>query len=114
MDISLRLHINSFLLPFLGHQSNEIAIKRDEWDTILNELLGRFEFTNIKEHTAQLGNVTVWTSNHPYSSFSRHDADFHKTTGKSILPYRKTRAIAFKKLRDQKIKNALEMASKAE
>jgi hypothetical protein len=112
MDITSRLRINFLLLPFFGARSTKIAIKRDEWDTILNELLNRYEFTNIKEHTAQLGNITVWTSNHPYSSFSNYNEDFHKNTIEAILPYYKTREIAFKKLRERKIKNVLEEAKK--
>lgn len=38
------------------------------WDRKLRELLRHHDFTDIREHTARLGGVLIWTSNHPYAS----------------------------------------------
>lgn len=40
------------------------------WDAYLRSLIGRYQFSEIKQHTAQLGPVTLWISNHPYASFT--------------------------------------------
>ena len=39
-------------------------------DEFINQLLDTYEFTNIGDHTATLGNVTIWISNHPYASMT--------------------------------------------
>jgi hypothetical protein len=41
-----------------------------KWDKLLNELMDTYEFTNIDEHTAMLGDTMVWIANHPYASFT--------------------------------------------
>lgn len=40
------------------------------WNAKLNMLLDTEEFTDITQHTAKLGNTTVWIANHPYASFT--------------------------------------------
>lgn len=39
------------------------------WDQKLNELLDKYPFSLLSPHTAQLGDVVVWISNYPYSTF---------------------------------------------
>ncbi len=43
------------------------------WDTTLLHLMKRHRFKRNCEHTAWLGNVLIWTSNHPYSSFTPYE-----------------------------------------
>ena len=38
-----------------------------EVDLLMNELLDKFEFTDIEYHTAKLGNTEIWIQNQPYS-----------------------------------------------
>lgn len=43
------------------------------WDKKLNELLDKYEFTDIDKFTAKLGNYEIWVANHPYNSFVPYD-----------------------------------------
>jgi hypothetical protein len=40
-----------------------------EWDDKLNELLDKYQFTNIDLCTASLGNANIWIANYPYGCF---------------------------------------------
>lgn len=62
------------------------------WDAKLNALMRTHRFTNIREHTADLGDYTVWISNHPYGSFSRYGH------GPKVRPRRATILAAHDKL----------------
>lgn len=42
----------------------------EAWDKKLNALMDEHDFTEITEHTAQIGEVCVWVANHPYASFT--------------------------------------------
>lgn len=36
-------------------------------DILLNKLLDKYEFKEISQYTAKLGNYTIWISNYPYA-----------------------------------------------
>ncbi len=40
-----------------------------EWDRQLRALMTEHKFVPLGPHTARLGPLTLWTSNHPYASF---------------------------------------------
>lgn len=60
------------------------------WDRKLNELLDKYDFTNIGSYTAMLGDTAIWISNHPYASFTPY--------GRDVRPRRKTILRAWRKL----------------
>lgn len=42
-----------------------------EWDRTFNKLMEEYNFTDITNHTAKLGDTIVWVANHPYASFTK-------------------------------------------
>ena len=65
------------------------------WDMKLNQLLDKYDFTDITEHTVTLGSTRVWIKNHPYASFTL----YHPSAGVvKILPKRETVFRAYDKL----------------
>lgn len=41
------------------------------WDKKLNELMGKYQFTDIGKYKATLGPANdIWIANHPYASFT--------------------------------------------
>lgn len=53
------------------------------WDDQLNELMQTEYFIRETMHTAKIGGVVVWISNHPYCSFTPH-------RGPNVRPSRAT------------------------
>lgn len=45
----------------------------EQWDKKLNELLDKYDFTNIDWASADLGNNKIWVANYPYSCFIPYD-----------------------------------------
>lgn len=41
-----------------------------EWDAKLNALMEENEFIRTGSHTASIGGISLWVSNHPYASFN--------------------------------------------
>ena len=37
-------------------------------DKIMIELLSKYDFSEVKTHTAKLGNIEIWIGNRPYST----------------------------------------------
>ena len=68
-------------------------------DEFINHLLDNYEFTNITSHTATLGNIELWTANHPYSSMNLHG---HGSTLDNYRPSRLTIKKAKHKLEQTK------------
>lgn len=66
------------------------------WDAHLNKLLDTHEFENVDKHTAEIGGITVWTSNHPYASF--HPYGHTEDTEIKVRPKRSTMLRANDKL----------------
>lgn len=44
-----------------------------EWDAHLNQLMADDRFKKVDGHTAMIGGLEVWISNHPYGSFTLHN-----------------------------------------
>lgn len=87
--------------PYYWFVSDSFTSKQfcNKWDTIINHLLDNYEFTEIRECTAKLGNFVIWTANHPYASFNEYSEE-----NKKLLPKVKTRHRAFLKLQKAQIK----------
>ena len=64
-----------------------------EVDEYMNELLDKYEFTNIGDYTADLGPAKVWITNHPYASM------MIESISSSYRPSRLTIQRAYKKLK---------------
>lgn len=47
------------------------------WDSKLNKLLDCFEFTDIEEFRAKLGEEVIWIANHPYASFTPYNSSMN-------------------------------------
>jgi len=63
-------------------------------DKYVNELLDKYEFTDISEYTAQLGPVKMWIANEPYAGMLPYSLDSIKAR-----PSRLTIEKGYKKLR---------------
>lgn len=70
------------------------------WDMKLNQLLDKYDFTDITEHTVTLGSTRVWIKNHPYASFSPYSPAAGTV---SVLPTRETAFRAHDKLVHQMV-----------
>ena len=57
------------------------------WDMKLNQLLDKYDFADIEEHTARLGDQKVWIKNHPFASFSPYNRPYGPL---HVLPKRET------------------------
>lgn len=44
-----------------------------DWDNEFNMLLDEHTFSNIGEHTAKLGDTTIWISNYPFACFRKRN-----------------------------------------
>ncbi len=44
-----------------------------EWDKKFNKMMKEHDFINIENCTAELGGVTIWISNYPYSTFMPYE-----------------------------------------
>lgn len=42
-------------------------------DEIMQYLLNKYEFTEVSEHTAKLGEIEIWIENQPYASIVPRD-----------------------------------------
>lgn len=60
------------------------------WDNAVRRLLETESFEKISDRKATLGPYRVWISHHPYASFSPENMN--------VLPTRRTRLLAHKKL----------------
>ncbi len=45
-------------------------------DTLINELLDKFEPTEVGDHTCKLGTTKVWITNYPYAYGEIHDLNY--------------------------------------
>ena len=66
------------------------------WDKELCRLMENQNFVRINTFNAKIGNISVWTRNYPYGSFSVEDGPFGMLT--NTLPARRTVNIAMKKM----------------
>jgi hypothetical protein len=92
-----------FVFMFKGEYWDPLYKQDRTWDTELNDLLDNYDFIEIKEHTAKLGNYEIWISNHPFASFSNYSSSHDS----KILPLRRTRLRAWKKLRETKLNRGI-------
>lgn len=67
------------------------------WDDKLTELLSKYEFRDITNYHASLGDNRLWISNHPYASFV-FDLRINDDIIEEVRPSRYTLHIARKKL----------------
>lgn len=74
------------------------------WDVHLNQLMDSHDFIITGPHTARLGEINIWVSNHPYASFRRYDILESTNLGETQHPSIKTLYRAGKKLEEDKIK----------
>ena len=58
--------IRVFLHPSCWLQNNGYS---PIWDSILNQAMDRYKFTNPNAYYASLGPMRLWITNHPYASF---------------------------------------------
>lgn len=73
-------------------------------DEYLNELLDRYNFTNIDDYTANLGPAEIWITNHPYSSMTIREVS------SSHRPSRLTIQRAYNKLKKDSINSKAQTA----
>jgi hypothetical protein len=95
--------IIAYMLPGYWYQQNPY---NKQWDIVLNKLLNKHDFSGFRDHTAMLGNIEVWISNHPYASFSpyKYNVDYR--------PSRLTIRKAYKKYIKQKKAHDMEVFMK--
>lgn len=54
------------LLPDYWSMLSEYSL---DWDVELNNLLDKYDFSEIGDYTARLGPTLIWIANHPFASF---------------------------------------------
>lgn len=79
------------LNPMCWMQSDSYS---SDWDRALNEAMDAGEFVLVSQYTAKIGPFVVWTSNHPYASFS----PYMNGMPKNVRPSRATILKAGRKL----------------
>jgi hypothetical protein len=57
-------------------------------DTLINKLLDRYEFTDIKPCTAMLGEIEIWIENVPYGAIRIRDSHLGKVRPSRLTVHR--------------------------
>lgn len=87
---NLKENIRILLKPSYWIMNNTYS---KNWDNKLNYLLDNYDFEYIDPYISKLGNIIIWTTNHPYASFKPRNSDIRasrKTIYKANKKYKKT------------------------
>src|SRR5580658_9734815 len=87
--------LKSLMFIFMPHYWLMNSPYNEEWDRVLSALMQANKFESIGECRAKIGNITVWTCNHPYASFT----PYCQFVSDDIRPSRTTIRLAMKKLK---------------
>lgn len=81
----LVLIVSIILVPLVLYAIARRSPYSPEWDEKLNELMDKYAFTNIDQHTAKLGSVTVWISDCPYADFECYEPRINASPSRKTL-----------------------------